>query len=327
MNDMTKPPGKDLAPAKLQLSPVSDSGEFALLLDSDRFAQIQRVAKLYSESDFVTDAFRGKVANCAIALQSAMRLRVDPVMLMQHSYLVHGKPGMEGQLVIALVNARGPFTGPLQWKTDGEGDARSWTCYATHRVTGELCQRTVTWAIAKAEGWTDKPGSKWKTMPDQMGCYRSASWFARLYCPEVLLGFPTVDELEDIGQGHERVVLGEHEIKMPRAREPKHEPQTAEPATERTEATSAAEPAQTTIDTSTGEIVDTREAKPEGTIPPDMNRKASDAQKTTIINIAKRGGLSVAQLDERLVERFSMGIDELPMAMVNEAISVARGKA
>ena len=35
-------------------------------------------------------------------------------------------------------------------------------------------------------------------MPEQMLMYRAASFFARTYCPEVLMGFSTADEVEDI---------------------------------------------------------------------------------------------------------------------------------
>jgi len=56
----------------------------------------------------------------------------------------------------------------------------------------------VTWAMVEAEGWASKAGSKWKSIPDLMFRYRSAMFLARLYCPEVLLGMHSVDELHDI---------------------------------------------------------------------------------------------------------------------------------
>jgi hypothetical protein len=53
-------------------------------------------------------------------------------------------------------------------------------------------------AMASAEGWLNKPGSKWKTMPGQMMRYRAATFFARAYCPDILLGYRTKDEVQDI---------------------------------------------------------------------------------------------------------------------------------
>ena len=44
----------------------------------------------------------------------------------------------------------------------------------------------------------NKNGSKWKTMPEQMLKYRAAAFFARTECPEVLMGFQTAEETEDV---------------------------------------------------------------------------------------------------------------------------------
>ena len=52
--------------------------------------------------------------------------------------------------------------------------------------------------IAKKEGWIDKNGSKWRTMPEQMLMYRSASWFVRAYAPEISMGLQTQEEMEDV---------------------------------------------------------------------------------------------------------------------------------
>ncbi|MGH7757399.1 MAG: hypothetical protein ACREM8_14100, partial [Vulcanimicrobiaceae bacterium] len=220
---------------KPKLLPVHDDGEFSALLDSDRFAQIQRVAKLFSESDLVPEVFQGKPANCAVALQMAFRMRVDPMMLMQNMYIVYGRPGIEAKLAIALMNSRGPFEGQVQWREEGEGNTRSWTAYATHRGTGERCEATVTWSMVKAEGWLDKKGSKWQTIPGLMGRYRSAMFLGRLYCPEVLLGLPTDDELRDVGTAHAvsgvRVDEAPEVITLPRAkrRQPDERQMAAEP--------------------------------------------------------------------------------------------------
>ena len=178
--------------------PVIEDGEYSILFDTARFEQAFRVARLFSASKFVPEAYQGSPENCFVALQMATRLRIDPMMFMQKTYIVHGKPGMEATLAIALINARGPFDGPIQWKLTGEGMDRACTAYAKHRHTGEICEVTVDMKMAKAEGWYDKSGSKWKTIPDQMLRYRSASFLGRLYAPECLMGISTVDELDDI---------------------------------------------------------------------------------------------------------------------------------
>jgi hypothetical protein len=59
----------------------------------------------------------------------------------------------------------------------------------------------------KGEGWLNKSGSKWQTMPELMFRYRCAAFFARTFCPDVLNGLQTADEVRDVhGYGDDTVV-------------------------------------------------------------------------------------------------------------------------
>jgi hypothetical protein len=60
---------------------------------------------------------------------------------------------------------------------------------------------------AQDEGWLSKPGSKWKTMPEQMLKYRAASFFAKVHCSDYLLGIPTIEEVHDITGGESGAVV------------------------------------------------------------------------------------------------------------------------
>lgn len=51
------------------------------------------------------------------------------------------------------------------------------------------------WCMQK--GWFSKDGSKWRTMPELMLRYRAASFFGRLYAPDILYGMQTTEEVED----------------------------------------------------------------------------------------------------------------------------------
>lgn len=179
-----------------------DTSAFSNLLDTGRFEHMKRVATLFAESQMVPAHFQKQPANCFIALQMAIRLEVDPFMFMQNTFIVHGRPGMEAKLGIALVNARGPFTGPIQYSLSGAGKTRQCTAFATHKITGERCESTVTYQMAEDEGWTKN--TKWRTLTDLMLCYRSAMFLSRLYAPECLMGMQTTDELEDLGESRER---------------------------------------------------------------------------------------------------------------------------
>lgn len=51
--------------------------------------------------------------------------------------------------------------------------------------------------MAIDEGWLTKNGSKWQTIPELMLRYRCASFFGRLYAPEILMGLQTAEEVHD----------------------------------------------------------------------------------------------------------------------------------
>ncbi len=334
------------APARPQLMPVVDTGEFAQLLDSDRFAQIQRVAKLFSESDLVPAVFQGKPANCAVALQMAFRMRVDPMMLMQNMYIIKGRPGIEAKLAIALINSRGPFKGPVQWRFDGEGDGRTCYAYAVHAKTGEKCEASVSWAMVKAEGWLTKDGSKWRTMPEIMFQYRSAMFLGRLYCPEVLLGLPSADELHDTEIEVEGTAILRRPdrpiIPMPQAREPIDVGTGAGPG--------AAGMASAASETGPGDAQKDAEPLPPTEAPPGvsgsdpsalepvpkrdpvadaMQRPASEAQKRAIEATGKRLGLSPEQIGEIVADATGFALSTMPQGAVNAALgAIAKhGKA
>jgi len=177
-----------------QIPMIADT---SLFFNAARFELAQRVAKVFATSDMVPQQFQGNIGNCLIALNLAERMKCDPFMLLQNMYIVHGKPGIEAKLAIALVNSTGKFS-PLQYKYNDPKNA----CYAHARRTGtnEECRgTTVSIAMAKAEGWFSKKGSKWQTMPELMLMYRSAMFFARAYCPEALLVMQSREELYDAG--------------------------------------------------------------------------------------------------------------------------------
>jgi hypothetical protein len=118
-------------------------------------------------------------------------------MVLQNIDIIHGRPSFRASFLIAMVNASGRFT-PLQFRLDGTGDKRGCVAYATNKETGEIVEGPeVTLAMAKAEGWSTKSGSKWLTMPELMLRYRSAAFFARIYAPDITLGMQTAEEVYD----------------------------------------------------------------------------------------------------------------------------------
>jgi hypothetical protein len=170
--------------------------------NSDLFGHQQRVAKLFAASALIPQHLRGNNgADAFLAIQIARRMNEDPVMVMQNIYVVHGRAGFAASYMIARANRSGVFKGPIRWRSKGAGETLEVTAYATLAATGEDVDSTVGMAMAKAEKWTSNP--KYSTMPEHMLRYRSATFLVRLYCPEVMLGMQTQEELFDMAAAGE----------------------------------------------------------------------------------------------------------------------------
>lgn len=175
------------------------------------FVLAQRKAQAYSKSTLVPKDYQNNIPNVLIAMEVANRIGANDLMVMQNLYIVHGRPSWSASFLIATVNACKRFT-PLRFETRGGDDASkdgyAVRAYAKDAKTGEECIGSwITWAMVKAEGWHSKNGSKWKTMPEQMFMYRAATFWARVYAPEVSMGIHTADEVEDIVGAVEATVL------------------------------------------------------------------------------------------------------------------------
>lgn len=166
--------------------------------DPTAFDTAVRMAQALSSSTIVPRAYQGSdgLGNCMIALEMANRLHTSPLMVMQNLYIVNGNPAWSSQYIIAMINNSKKYKTEIQFEIDGIG-TDSLSCYAYvetydgRTVKGPL----ITKKMAKEEGWSTKNGSKWKTMPEVMIRYRAASFFGRLYCPDMIMGMYSVEEV------------------------------------------------------------------------------------------------------------------------------------
>ena len=169
------------------------------------------------------------LSNCVVALNMAQRMGADPIMVMQNLYVVEGRPSWSSQWIIAAINGCGRFS-PLRFDISDQGEktveyvVSSWeynpetkrnekrtrkekatvqnlkcVAWAVEKETGARIESpAVTIEMAVKEGWYGKNGSKWQTMPEVMLRYRTASFFGKLYAPELLMGISSVEESQDI---------------------------------------------------------------------------------------------------------------------------------
>lgn len=174
--------------------------------DTEAFNKIYKIGTMFASSALVPDNYQNKPMDCVIAVDMANRMGVSPMMVMQNLYVVKGKPSWSGQACMSLIEGSGKFKGvrPVYFGEKGT-DERGCRIEAVWADTGEKVVGTeITIKMAKDEGWyskKDKYGnetSKWQTMPEQMLAYRAASFFARVYIPNALMGVYVEGEVEDI---------------------------------------------------------------------------------------------------------------------------------
>ena len=189
---------------EIQVAPANPAANVTAGFSSaEGFALLQRMAHMFNASSLVPQAFQGEknFGNCVIALNMAQRLNADPLMVMQNLYVVYGNPGWSSKFLIAMFNQCGRYESIHYKETGKKGtDTQGIIAWAKEKSTGEIIEGPeVTIKVAKDEGWVNKNGSKWRTMPEQMLRYRAAAWFIRTTAPELSMGLQTVDELHDVG--------------------------------------------------------------------------------------------------------------------------------
>ena len=236
------------------------------------------------------------LANCAIALDMASRLNANPIMVMQNLYVIEGRPSWSSQWIIACVNKSGRFS-PLQFRIEDLGEQevqyeefawvsgkkqssikkaviRNLVCVAHAKSldTGEVVESApVSMELAVKEGWYGKNGSKWQTMPEVMLRYRAAAFFGRVYAPDLLMGFQSQEEAEELAY-IETAPTGEvveNTVKVPKGKMKKAEAvaepepaQAAEPEPEQVPEPTTVQVDDQTIDTDTGEVLQAAEDYP-----------------------------------------------------------------
>lgn len=183
--------------------------------DKEAFNQLVRVADAFSKTELVPESYRGKPADCMVAIDMANRMGMPPLMVMQNLYVVKGKPSWSGKACMSMIHANPRYreAHPVFFGEKGT-DGRGCRIEAIRVSDGEnVCGTDVTMTMAKAEGWLSNP--KWKSMPEQMLAYRAAAFFARVYCPDALMGILVEGEAEDAAPREKRVIGDVLEDKEP----------------------------------------------------------------------------------------------------------------
>lgn len=242
--------------------------------NAEQFETMKKVAVMFSSSELVPDMYQiakvGKekaVSNTIIAIDIANRIEANILMVMQNLVIIYGRPSWSSKFLISTVNTCGRFA-PLKFKITKAGVIKNYkyteyeTSYNQGKKQTKLVEKTfagpiddlqcvaytsikgsdellesapISIKMAIDEGWYTKKGSKWKTMPQQMLMYRSASFWTNAYAPELSMGMKTVEEVsdtvdidyEEVKDKKEETKANSQEIDMDKTPEQdeKHEPE------------------------------------------------------------------------------------------------------
>ena len=176
---------------------MEKAGTLDLFSNRETMKFVYDSAKLLAGSQLVPQNYQGKPENCMIAIDIANRVGASPLFVMQNLYVVKGKPSWSGAMCKAMVENCGRFSNVHHvYFGEKNTDSRGGMLVAARISDGEIVEGPeVTMGMAKAEGWISNP--KWRNMPELMLAYRASAFFARVHCPDTLMGLQTVDEAEE----------------------------------------------------------------------------------------------------------------------------------
>lgn len=165
-------------------------------MDEKEFELAQRKAMVYAKSTLVPKQYQNNVSNCLIAMHMANKIGADILMVMQNLYIVHNQPSWSAKFMIACFNCCGRFSS-IDYVMSNDNQECVAVC--TELQTGKVLRGVpVSMAMAEKSGWSTKAGSKWKTLPELMLRYRAATFLIRTVAPELTMGCPMQDEMNDI---------------------------------------------------------------------------------------------------------------------------------
>ncbi len=187
-------------------SPVNEADTKAAIFSPTGLQKLQAFAEVMAQGKAtVPQHLAGKPADClAIALQAA-QWGMNPYAVAQKTHLVNGTLGYEAQLVNAVITSSTAVQGRFKYEYGGDWDKFKPGAANASNERG-LCVRVgamlrgeteITWGEPLyMEYVTTRNSPLWKTAPKQQLAYLAVKYWARLYCPDVILGVYTPDEFE-----------------------------------------------------------------------------------------------------------------------------------
>lgn len=186
--------------------------------------QVFAFGEMMSRSGCVPQHLANKDACSAVALQ-ALQWGLNPFAVAQKTYMItKGKLSYEAQLIMAVINVSGALNSALkfQWngewekvqgkviqkesaRTDDNGEKKKYyipawkpedekglSCTVTASLKKDGEEHSLTVELTQA---TIRNSTLWASDPRQQLAYLTVKRWASLYCPEVILGFVTDEDV------------------------------------------------------------------------------------------------------------------------------------
>ena len=191
-----------------------------VLGDLDTLDRVERFANLMASGQCtIPKELQNNPGDClAISLQ-AMAWQMNPFSVAQKSFVIKGKLGYEAQLVNAVITRHAPIEGRLTFTySEGwekilgrfrivkgqngdyavsdwnQGDEQGLWCEVSATMKGEETPRATRVQMVQAY---PRQSTQWATDPRQQLAYVTVKRWARLHCPDIILGIYTPDELQN----------------------------------------------------------------------------------------------------------------------------------
>lgn len=173
-----------------------------IMMNETVMVRIESMAARMATSKITTPKhLQGNEGDCMAIIMQAMQWGMNPYAVAQKTHLVNGVLGYEAQLVNAVITARAPVKERLhfEWygdwsKVNGKEDKSSDKgVRVSATLRGETEARVIDISMAQVGSVRNSP--LWAADPRQQIAYLATKRWARLYCPDVILGVYTPDEV------------------------------------------------------------------------------------------------------------------------------------
>jgi len=221
MNTATAAPVVDvIEEPQLRSVPAAHLSSAALMLNPQNMASMLAFAKLMASGKVTLPPELRNEGDCLAITMQSLQWGMNPFAVAQKTFLVSGKLGYEAQLVNAVINTMAPTKDRIHYEWYGPWDKVIGKFEIKKGDKGEY--RVPGWKLADEDGigvkvWAtlkgeDEPrvlelllaqartrnSTLWADDPRQQLAYLGVKRWSRLYCPDVILGVYTPDELENL---------------------------------------------------------------------------------------------------------------------------------